>query len=156
MCWAHQHPRRGESLAMMCGFALVCSDPPRCLGLQDKHNTHRGLRRKWSRASPWRWSTADLPWSSHAVNDVSHHLSYPSYSSLWRNSLFHTGEFRLRQSHRRVCTIPTCGLGGVQKTGSAEVSWGWICKACNVFEQPWCQEPGYWSNTLLCVRIYAI
>uniref|UniRef100_A0A4W6CE22 MCL1 apoptosis regulator, BCL2 family member b n=2 Tax=Lates calcarifer TaxID=8187 RepID=A0A4W6CE22_LATCA len=25
----------------------------RCLGLQDKHNTHRGLRRKWSRASPW-------------------------------------------------------------------------------------------------------
>lgn len=23
----------------MCGVALVCSDPPRCLGLQDKHNT---------------------------------------------------------------------------------------------------------------------
>ncbi|KAK1895434.1 tRNA uridine 5-carboxymethylaminomethyl modification enzyme MnmG [Dissostichus eleginoides] len=25
----------------------------RCLGLQDKHNTQRGLQRKWSRASPW-------------------------------------------------------------------------------------------------------
>lgn len=27
----------------MCGCTFVCSDPPCCLGLQDKHNTHQVL-----------------------------------------------------------------------------------------------------------------
>lgn len=27
----------------MCGCALVCTDPPCCLGLQDKHDTHQVL-----------------------------------------------------------------------------------------------------------------
>lgn len=65
----------------------------RCLGLQDKHNTQRGLQRKWSRASPWWWSTADLPMCSSAANDVSLHTGYPLHTSLWRTGGYTFGNW---------------------------------------------------------------
>lgn len=33
----------GVAVLQMCGCALVCSDSPSCLGLQDKHHAHRVL-----------------------------------------------------------------------------------------------------------------
>lgn len=77
----------------------------RCLGLQDKHNTRRGLRRKWSKllsmvmfhSRPPRVLSCGLmmlapPW-------------LPSARLIVRNTLPHNGELRLRQCCRAACTI---------------------------------------------------
>lgn len=90
-----------------------------------------------------------------------HHPGYPLHTVHCEEQAvrLHNGELRLRQFHRAVCSILKCIFfgGGVQKTASTAVSWGWICKVHSVFEQPWCWSLDYWSNTLfkcVCVCVF--
>lgn len=65
---------------VLCGevcCTFVCSDPPCCLGLQDKHNTHQVLGGKVVECLH-----GDGPWqtSSPAANDVGCHPWLPLHS----------------------------------------------------------------------------
>ena len=62
---------------MMCGCALVCSDPPVVSGYRTNTTLIQVLGGNGVEPSPWWWSTADLLVSSPAANDVSLHPGYP-------------------------------------------------------------------------------
>lgn len=86
--------KQGKSSVMVlwlrpCLFRSSCSP-----GLRHKHNTHRGLRRKWSRASlhgddPQQTSPSSLL----RANDVSHHPGYPLHTWVWTTGCYTMGNW---------------------------------------------------------------
>lgn len=85
----------------------------RCVGLQDKHGAYRGLMWKWSRASPWWRSTADLPVSSPAAN-VSPPPWLPLCTVHCERAAPQWGNWGWGNSAERVAPY-TSGLGGAEK-----------------------------------------
>lgn len=126
-------PEAGESLVMMSGCARVCSDPPVVSGYRTNTTLSQvlgGNGVKHLHGDDPQQTSSCPP----AANEPPPWL--PVHSSLWAWGCSTVGNRGWGNFTEQFAPYSS-GLG-VQKTDSSAVSWGWICKACSVFERPWC------------------